>query len=95
MLPFPQIYFRRHCVVQYFLDQYDHILVIDSDVGIVNPHRSEFLYASEMFFFFFFEKIFLHRNNYVAGLSPLHASECACAFAYMRVCTSVHFRAYI
>ncbi|VDM40320.1 unnamed protein product [Toxocara canis] len=51
--PQKHIFFRRHCVVQYFLDQFDYILVIDADIGVLNPRcwNSKFdyleVYAAE------------------------------------------------
>ncbi|VDM56513.1 unnamed protein product [Angiostrongylus costaricensis] len=39
---FVQVFFRRHCVVAQFLKEFtefDYVLFIDSDIGVVNPKR--------------------------------------------------------
>ncbi|KAE9413934.1 hypothetical protein Angca_001766 [Angiostrongylus cantonensis] len=37
--PHKDIYLRRHCVVAHVLQQYDAVLYIDADMGVVNPRR--------------------------------------------------------
>ncbi|VDM59991.1 unnamed protein product [Angiostrongylus costaricensis] len=37
--PHKDIYLRRHCVVAHVLPQYDTVLYIDADMGVVNPRR--------------------------------------------------------
>ncbi|CAJ0590789.1 unnamed protein product [Cylicocyclus nassatus] len=32
-------FFRRHCIVACLLKDYDYILFLDSDIGVVNPNR--------------------------------------------------------
>ncbi|KHJ91608.1 hypothetical protein OESDEN_08525 [Oesophagostomum dentatum] len=40
-----QKFFRRHCVVAHSLKDYDYVLFMDADIGVVNPQRliEEFL----------------------------------------------------
>ncbi|CAJ0600272.1 unnamed protein product [Cylicocyclus nassatus] len=35
-----EMFFRRHCIVASILHNYDYILFLDADIGVVNPNRT-------------------------------------------------------
>ncbi|VDM69137.1 unnamed protein product, partial [Strongylus vulgaris] len=38
--PHNEMFFRRHCIVASILHNYDYILFLDADIGVVNPNRT-------------------------------------------------------
>uniref|UniRef100_A0A915CFE2 Glycosyltransferase family 92 protein n=1 Tax=Parascaris univalens TaxID=6257 RepID=A0A915CFE2_PARUN len=54
--PQADIMFRRHCIISYILPKYEWILVVDADVGVINPTRLIEEFIDDKYDLIFFDR---------------------------------------
>uniref|UniRef100_A0A915CGL7 Glycosyltransferase family 92 protein n=3 Tax=Parascaris univalens TaxID=6257 RepID=A0A915CGL7_PARUN len=64
--------FRRHCIISYILPKYEWILVVDADVGVINPTRLIEEFIDDKYDLIFFDRFFnweISCSSYLARSS--------------------------
>ncbi|KHJ80217.1 hypothetical protein OESDEN_20111 [Oesophagostomum dentatum] len=52
------MFFRRHCIVASLLHQYNYVLFLDADIGVVNPNRTLEEFIDDKFDIVFYDRFY-------------------------------------